>query len=170
MAFSQLDITYLHRFIGFGAIFSQAWPLVDNAIHAVESIADGGSQPDSSAENYIKGLIYGSAAVTGTAGVTPGGASTTGSTFAQPAIRGLLQIEQAIAFQDALIGATEAEGDAKIDAYREIARLRSEGQRYCNLIAVALGMKGVIRQVFFPSSPPFDGTMDELFPYSQYWG
>ena len=169
MSFSQLDRAYIRRFLGYGAIFLQAFPLVENAATAVQSLADGGTQPDSTSENMIKAWIYGSAAVTGTAGVTPGGASTTGTTFSQPAIRGLLQIEQAIAFQDALIGAVEAEGDAKMDSYREIARLRSEGQRICNQIAFTLGMKCVLQQVFFTSSAPFDGSMRELFPFSQYW-
>lgn len=170
--FNELDRTYIRRFVGFGAIFLQAWPLVENAITAIQSTADGGSRPDSSAENMVKGLIYGSAAVTGTQpGVVPGGASTTGVTFAQPALRGLLQIEAAIATQDELLGANSVGKGAavRLDAYREIARLRSEGQRLCSLIATTLGMSHVVRRVFYPNSAPFDGSLAELFPYSQYW-
>lgn len=170
MAFSQLDYTYVFRYMGMSNIFLQAWPLVSNAVKAVQSIADGGTQPDSSAENSIKGFIYGQAAVTGVSGVTPGAASTTGVTFTQPALRGLLSIEQAIAFQDSFVGATEAEGDAKIDAFREIARLRSEGQRLCGAIATQLGMRCVIRKYFYPNSQMFEmQTMEDLFPMAQYW-
>lgn len=167
--FSQLDYAYVFRYMGMSNIFLEAWPLVPNAIKSAQSVADGGSQPDSSAENMIKAYIYGAAAVVGVNGVTPGGTSTTGVVFSQPAIRGLLTVEQAIAFQDALIGATEAEGDAKIDSYREIMRLRSEGQRLCDAIATTLGMRCVIKKYFYPNSSPFQmDTMQDLFPYSQY--
>lgn len=170
--FSELDRTYIRRYIGVGATFVQAVPLVEQAMTAVQSIADGGSRPDASTENEIKGIVYGTAAVTGTAGVTPGGASTTGTTFSQPALRGLLQIEAAIAFQDALVGASEAEGDAKIDPYREMARLRNEGQRMCNRIAKMLGMRRVFAKIFFAGAgdDDVDNVGEEIFNFdARYW-
>ena len=42
MSFSELDRTYIRRFVGFGAIFVQAEPRLENAITAVQSTADGG--------------------------------------------------------------------------------------------------------------------------------
>ncbi len=169
MSFSELDRTYIRRFVGFGAIFVQAEPRLENAITAVQSTADGGTRPDASTENQIKAYVYGSAAVAGVAGVTPGGASTTGSTFVQPALRGLLQIEQAIATLDVFMGASAVDGgDTQVDTAREGARLRKEGRRLCGMLARLLGMKGVRMDVFSGSPVVYDG---DPFAYSdiEHW-
>src|ERR1035438_174575 len=66
MAYSELDRTYIRHFVGYGAIFLQAEPRLENAITATQSITDAiskGSRPDSSTENYLKSLLYGTAAV-----------------------------------------------------------------------------------------------------------
>ena len=152
--YSETDRTYIRRYVGYGAIFLQAEPRLENAIQATMSQADGGGRPDSSTENYIKGLIYGTAAVTGTqTGVTPGSASTTGVTFATPAARGLITIESTIAQQDVFLGAMKADGgEVEIDPVREVKRLRQEGRRLAHSLARMLGMKGVRADVF-SSSP-----------------
>lgn len=150
MAYSETDRTWIRRYCGFAAIFIQAEPRLENAIQATQSQADGGTRPDSSTENYIKGLIYGYAGVTsGSAGVTPGPTDTTGTTFNTPPMRGLLQIEANIANLDVFMGATSADsGEAEVDAARETARLRREGRRLCGQLARMLGMKGVRMDVF----------------------
>lgn len=171
MSYSELDRTYIRRYIGYGAVYIQAEPRLETAISSTQSIADGGSRPDSSVENYVKGLIYGAAAVTGTqTGVTPGPVSTTGVTFAQPAIRGLLQIELAIAQQDVFLGALKADGgDAEIDPARERASLRKEGRRLCHALARILGLKGVRVDIF--SSSEVINDAGDPFAYSdlEHW-
>ena len=148
MAYSETDRSWIRRYVGYGAIFLQAEPRLENAILATQSVADGGARPDSSTENNIKGLIYGFAAITtGTNGVTPGATSTTGTTFNTPAIRGLLQIEAQIAFMDVQQGALQAD-EAKVDPARETKRLRAEGRRLCHQLARMLGMRGVRADVF----------------------
>jgi hypothetical protein len=170
MAYSETDRTYIRRYCGFGAIFIQAEPRLENAILATQSQADGGTRPDSSTENYIKGLVYGYAAVTsGTAGVTPGPTDTTGTVFNTPGTRGLLQIEQNIANLDAFMGATSVDsGEAQVDSAREGARLRKEGRRLAGMLARMLGMKGV-RMDVFSAAPVIDDS--DPFAYSdiEHW-
>lgn len=57
MAFSESDRVAIRRYLGFAAIFLQADPRLESAITAVQSIADGGSRPDSSSETAIKGYL-----------------------------------------------------------------------------------------------------------------
>jgi hypothetical protein len=165
-----MDRVYIRRYVGYGAIFLQAEPRLENAITATQSTADLGTRPDASTENNIKGLLYGIAAVTGTqTGVTPGPVSTTGVTFAMPAIRGLLQIEATITTQDAFLGTMSADGgEVKLDAYREMVRLRQEGRRLCHQLARMLGMKGVRADIFSSSPVILD---DDPFAYDnlQHW-
>jgi len=164
--YSETDRTYIRHFVGFGAIYLQSEPRLESAVTATQSVADGGSRPDASTEAYIKGLLYGAAASTGTTiGVTPGVASTTGIVFATPAIRGLIQIEANIATQDAFLGATKVDsGEAEIDPVREIKRLRSEGRRMAHALARMLGMRGVRADLF--SAAPIISDNDP-FAYSE---
>ena len=164
MAYIETDRTWIRRFVGYGAIFLQAEPRLENAITATQSTADGGARPDSSTENNIKGLIYGFAAAGTVAGVTPGAASTTGMSFATPALRGLLAIEAAIATQDVFLGASKADGgEVEIDPAREVFRLRAEGRRLCHQLARMLGMKGVRADMFSAAPVILD---DDPFSYS----
>jgi hypothetical protein len=151
MAYLELDRVYVRRYIGYpGGLWLQSEPRLENAISATQSIADGGTRPDSSAENYIKGLIYGTAAVTGNP-VTPGGTTQT-ATFAQPSQPGLLNIETQLTTMWPFTFATKAD-EADVDTYRGMVQLRAEGRRMCHALAVALGMKGVRRDAFGPGTP-----------------
>lgn len=172
--YSELDRTYVRKYVGFGAIFLQAEPRLENAITATQSVADGGARPDASTENYVKGIVYGTAAVTGSqSGVTPGPTSTTGVTFAQPALRGLLQIESNIARLDSFLGALSVDEDAtRVDTFRETVRLRIEGRRLANQLARMLGMRGVRADVFSPGTPiTDDDPWGDPFVYSnmEHW-
>lgn len=171
MSFTETDRTYVRRFVGMGSTFLSFWPLVESAITAVQSVADGGSRPDSSAENQVKGLIYGFAATGSTQGITPNGIAQPTSGVATPALRGLLQIEASIAFQDNLLGTMEAIGDAKLDAVRETMRLRREGRRMCRVLATTLGMRRPLKDVFSNSDEATvdDGSEESIFPDSRYW-
>jgi hypothetical protein len=149
VAFTETDRTWIRKYVGYAAIFLQAEPRLENAITACQSVADGGSRPDASTENYIKGILYGVAAVAGLQGVTPGPASTTLATYATPARVGLLQIEQFIDQQNVFLGASSADGkEVEIDPVREVWRLRREGKRRCNELARMLGMRGVRADIF----------------------
>jgi hypothetical protein len=138
--YSEQDRVQIRRFLGFGAIFKQADPRVENAITSTQSEADGGSQPDSSSENEIKGLIYGTTGTTGTA-VTPGGTAQNVA-FSQPALPGLLTIEQQLAGMWGFTFAAGKQDDATVDTYRAMIQLRSEGRRMVRALARHLGMKG----------------------------
>jgi hypothetical protein len=170
MSYAEVDRAYIRHFVGFGAIFLQAEPRLENAITATQSTSDGGARPDSSTENYIKGVLYGTAAVTGTQnGVTPGPASTTGVTFATPASRGLIQIEANIATLDIIMGASKVDsGEVEVDPVRETLRLRSEGRRLAHALARMLGMKGVRADMFSASPVILD---DNPFAYDnmEHW-
>lgn len=170
MAYAEVDYVWVRHFVGYGAVWIQAEPRLDNALKATQSVADGGGRPDASTENYIKGLIYGTAAVTGTqTGVVPGAVSTTGVVFATPAARGLITIESTIAQQDVFLGAMKADGgEVEIDPAREMKRLRMEGRRLCHALARMLGMKGVRADVF-SSSPIILDSDPFSFSDMQSW-
>lgn len=57
MAFTEADRVSIREYLGFGSIFLQADPRLENAITAVQSVADGGTRPTSDAENALKALI-----------------------------------------------------------------------------------------------------------------
>lgn len=54
MAFTEAERVQIRKYLGFAAIYLQAQPLLENAITAVQSIAEGGSRPDSSTEDEIR--------------------------------------------------------------------------------------------------------------------
>jgi hypothetical protein len=57
MAFTQQDKANIRHFLGYGAIFKQADLRLENAMQAVESVSDGGSQPDSTSENAVRSIV-----------------------------------------------------------------------------------------------------------------
>lgn len=167
MSYSEQDKTYIRHFVGYGAIFLQAEPRLENAILATQSVADDGSRPDSNTENYIKGTIYGSAAQAGSA-VTPG-PTTQSTTFAMPAQLGLLSLEAQIQVMWPITFVVSSDNkEAVLDVYRGIVLLRKEGRRLCHGLARMLGMKGVRADVFSSAPVILD---DDPFAYDnlQHW-
>lgn len=57
MAFSESDKVEIRKYMGAGSLYKQLFPKLENAIIAVQSVADGGSQVDSSTENSIKSYL-----------------------------------------------------------------------------------------------------------------
>lgn len=161
MAYSELDRNYVRHYVGYGAIWLQAEPRLENAIQATQSVADGGGRPDSSTENQIKAWIYGASAVTG-ATVVPGGV-TQNLTFSQPALMGLLSLESLIQTPWQISYVLEADNEGKVDPARGVALLRREGRRLCHGMARLLGMRGVRADVFSASPVVKD---DDPFSYS----
>ena len=136
--FSELDRSWVRWALGYSAVFIQRDPSLEAAITAIQSETDGGSQPDSTSENFCKGILYGFAAVTGTAGVTPG-PTAQNVTFAMPVRRGLLTLWASVDALDYSMGATSADnGEAKVDVARERARLCMEGRRLVHALASML--------------------------------
>jgi hypothetical protein len=167
VAYSEQDRTLIRHFVGYGAVWLQAEPRLENALIATQSLADGGGRPDSNTENFIKGLIYGTLAQAGTP-VTPG-PTTQSVAFAMPATIGLLAIEQKIAnLWDIAFIMSADNRDAVIDVPRAIALLRKEGRRLAHSLARMMGMRGVRADVFASSPIIVD---DDPFSYSdlEHW-
>lgn len=102
MAFTVAERVQIRMYIGFSNIFLQQDPRLENAITAVQSIADGGVQPTTDAEAMVRAILV---------KLTSNDAS----------------IDALADFS----GATAADkGDAEIDAAREQARLQSVGRMY----------------------------------------
>ena len=57
MAWTEADRAKLRHYLGFPALFHQAEPRLENAIHSVQSEADGGTRPDNSTELQIRGWL-----------------------------------------------------------------------------------------------------------------
>jgi hypothetical protein len=52
--FSEYERVQIRTYMGSGAIYKQLFPKLENAITAIQSLADGGSQKDSSTENIVR--------------------------------------------------------------------------------------------------------------------
>lgn len=55
--FTESDRVNIRSYMGAGSIYLQLFPKLENAITAVQAIADGGSRPDNSTELFIKAII-----------------------------------------------------------------------------------------------------------------
>lgn len=164
--YQELDRTWIRHFVGYGAIFLQAEPRLENAINATQSALDGGARPDSNTENYILGLVYGSAGQTGSA-IVPGPVSQSWADRVLPATVGLVAIEAQLSSMWGFTFASTAD-EAKVDTYRGMIQLRSEGRRLAHSLARMLGMRGVRADVFSPGQAVID---DNPFSYDnlQHW-
>jgi hypothetical protein len=63
VAFTETNRVAIRKALGFAAIYIQADPMLENAITAVQSVADGGSRPDSSTEDAILAYLVSLAAI-----------------------------------------------------------------------------------------------------------
>jgi hypothetical protein len=54
---SQQDRVNVRHFLGYAAIFKQEDPRLEGAMTAIQSVSDGGSQPDSSSENALRSMV-----------------------------------------------------------------------------------------------------------------
>lgn len=55
--FTESDRVSLRGYLGYSALFLQADPRLELAITTVQSIADGGTRPDSTTETAIKAIV-----------------------------------------------------------------------------------------------------------------
>jgi hypothetical protein len=116
--FQEVDRVNLRHFLGFGSIFLQADPRLENAITAVQSVADGGTRPDSSTEAAIKTMVTSAQAV-------------------EAKLANLWDQMQVV-----------SDNQTEIDPMRAAMMLRSEGRRVVHGIARMLGLKGPRADVF----------------------
>jgi hypothetical protein len=63
VAFTETNRVAIRKALGYAAIYIQADPMLESAITAVQSIADGGSRPDSSTEDAILAYLVSLAAI-----------------------------------------------------------------------------------------------------------
>jgi hypothetical protein len=63
VAFTETNRVAIRKALGFAAIYLQADPMLENAITTVQSVADGGTRPDSSTEDAILAYLVSLAAI-----------------------------------------------------------------------------------------------------------
>jgi hypothetical protein len=130
MSFSESDRVQVRHFLGFGAMFLQADPRLENAITAVQSVADGGTRPDNSTELLIKGLVTDCQTIEG-------------------ALKAL--------WNRVYVTSVTGTDGAQLDTFKGMVQLRSEGRRLVNGICRAMGLKGPRSDAFAAATPNPDG-------------
>jgi hypothetical protein len=114
--FSESDRVAIREFMGFSAIFLQAEPLLENAITAIQAVADGGTRPDQSSETRVKAIIQSLQAV-------------------EDAIDGILTANTlGFAF-------TTKADEAALDCAMGLGLLRQRGRQYVTRLANILATK-----------------------------
>lgn len=106
MAFSEADRVKIRIYLGFGSLYLQVDPRLENAITAIQSTADGGTRPTSDAEMAAKATIV-----------------------------ELVDIDARIKALREQQAATELVGEMRLDAAREAQRLRQEGRTLVHRLA-----------------------------------
>jgi hypothetical protein len=65
MAFSQIEFDQMRSYLGFPRLFISANPFFESAMKALQSVSDGGTYPDSTAENAVRIALVNIAAIDG---------------------------------------------------------------------------------------------------------
>jgi hypothetical protein len=105
MAFLESDRVQIRQYLGFGALFLQLDNRLESAINSIQSIADGGTRPDSSSEVALKAIVT-----------------------------KLQSVDSAIDAISVQQGAHEVD-EIKLDSARETLRLRMVGRQYVGRLA-----------------------------------
>jgi hypothetical protein len=113
MAFTEAERVKVRRYLGFAAIYLQAEPMLENALSAVQSTADGGTRPDNSTELDIRELLTHLATI-------------------ETKLRELWNCSKTLKVDD-----------VTVDPARAMLMLRMEGRRLVGYLAVALGTRPV---------------------------
>lgn len=106
MAFTESDRVQIRQFLGYSALWLQADPRLESAIANIQSVADGGTRPDTSSEVQAKAIV-------------------TKLQLIDTAMDTLV-IQQ---------GATRVQNKMELDSAREMSRLRSLGRQYVHRLA-----------------------------------
>lgn len=123
MAYTEADRVQIRHFMGGGALFHGLYPLLESAMVTTQSIADGGSQVDSSTETAIKATV--------TSCIT-------------------LETQLANLWSKMLAGTVD---EIKIDPPRAMAALRMEGRRLSGSLARYLGFNAALSDVWSAATP-----------------
>lgn len=108
-AWTESERAQIRHALGFGAIFLQAYPLLENAMTSVLATADNGTRPDSSTQVQIQGWLTDLGTV-------------------ETSLKSLWVQAQV----------TSADRDVELDVARGTAVLKQEGRRIVGYIASAL--------------------------------
>lgn len=108
MAFTEADRVKIRKYLGYAQIFIGSDPSLENAITSCQSIAEGGSRPDGTAETEIKSYLA-----------------------------ELALLEQALKDHRGCLDSAQV-GNIRTDAVRAMAALRGEGRRYVGYLADAV--------------------------------
>jgi hypothetical protein len=106
VAFSEADRVQIRLYLGFGSLYLQADPRLENAITALQSVTDGGTRPTNDAELVAKGILT-----------------------------ELADVDSRIKALRDQQAATEVVGELRLDAAREQQRLCTEGRRYVHRLS-----------------------------------
>lgn len=136
MAFTEAERVEIRKYMGAGSIYLQLFPKLENAITSVQSIADGGSQADSSTEDSIRSYLTKLAALE----------------TKLEALHCQAQVVQA------------GRDEVMLDVAKGIFLLRSEGRRMVGTIARSLACAPVWD--FFSGMEPSGNNGDFRDPYS----
>jgi hypothetical protein len=109
MPFTEADRVKIRKYLGYAQIFIGADPSLENAIDSCQSIVDGGSRPDNSAELMILGVLA-----------------------EIEAIETALKEHRESCLDNVQVG------NIKTDALRAMAGLRAEGRRMIGYLANAV--------------------------------
>ena len=112
MAFSELERVNIRKYLGIPRLFINANPLLENAMTALQSQADGGSLPTSDTENTIR--LY---------------------------LTKLATIETQIDSMIVQVAVSEVSNEAKLDAGRGMAILKKHGTDTIQAISNLIGMQ-----------------------------
>lgn len=123
MAFVEADRVAIRHFMGAGQLFLQAYPLLESAITNIQSVADGGTRPDSSAETAVLALV---------------------------SDLQLVETNLKNLWNKMLASVVD---EVKIDPARGMAALRMEGRRLAFSLARHLGFDTVLADVFSSQTP-----------------
>jgi len=132
-AWTESQRAQVRHALGFGGLYVQLFPMLENALTSVLAVADGGSREDDSTQQQIIGWLADILSLEGK-------------------MKGLW---------DAII-VGKVDGDTELDAARALHMMRSEGRRLVNYIASALATYPK-RDIFSRSQPnvndiPYDVT------------
>ncbi len=122
-ALAEADRVQVRLYVGASAIFRQLWPALENAMTAVQAVADGGGRPDGSTQALVLSLVA-----------------------------SLQAIDAARLSLTTKLHAVRVD-ELQVDPVRGTAVLRSEGRILVGRLCWTLGMRGPVHDVFSSAPP-----------------
>jgi hypothetical protein len=117
---TQAQRVKIREYLGAGNLFLQRWPRVESAIDSIRATADGGTQPDNSAQLEVIAILARLAVYEAT-------------------------IDDLLTTPDIM----KAE-EVGLDPARGLVTVRMQARSLCSRMATMLGMDGVLADAFAP--------------------